>query len=198
MNLSEKEKSPRFLLEKFKAFGKEWSAGILHYVFFDLPSVIAEESARYGNTVSALTAPASRFSYEFNGAVLFMDHLKEWSPQWKSHIRFELLKNLVAPEKFNRGGRAVLGTTWTRSHLGLHPYIEIFFSESDVAPASYNSASLGHNNRQGVKYGLDLQFPKRGFGLNFAYVDSRLINRSLSQKDLSSFYFGLETLYVVF
>ena len=167
-----------------------------HYAFHNLPSTVAVESERYGNTVTSMTAKTGHFAYEFDGYVAGAESKVGISRGLKWGVEGEILKNLKADDSF--GDAQTLMTSLEMALPGdidLIPRAGVFFTESDVSPGFYNAADLGHNNRTGWTAGVETVFKQSGFKLGGDFVHSDLINPSSIQSALTYFQIRFETLH---
>ena len=182
-----------FLKSQSPKFGYRFSVHAGIFDFSTLPSVIADESRLYGNTVQGF-GPAAEFVFDYKG----------WYGGWRmllSGKRYEfapsvqILTNTEAPGGQNQGQMAMATlrlhdqnlNTWT-----IEPFS--FFVEQDASVASYNSTVLGHNNREGFGMNLALNIKRRGLKLILNYVSSDVIEPD-GDLQLPSDYYGLQLEY---
>lgn len=182
-------------LTPFLAFGGQ----VNRYQFSNLPAVVAYESKRLGNTVTGIEVGDSRFATEFLG--IAQSYYS--SINYTNYLNQKISISIVENEKINKGSnRAQMIETsisyTLSSAVDLIPGVGFFYAESDVAPAYYNSSSLGHNNRQGQKYSFKAVFKKMNLSTQVSFVEARVINSSVYQNDLSSVELLMEMLNVRF
>jgi hypothetical protein len=199
----EAEPMPSFftesLLLKVRPFeALELKASGTHYRYQSLPSAVAAESALYGNTLKSSEPGTERFLFEYegfvasSGAKIHLTRTVSWG------IDGQMIRNTKAEETYQNA--QVLGTEFVVGLPGdvdLKPRAEMFFAESDVAPAFYNSVEYGHGNRQGWGAEVKATFRKEKFRIGARYVASDLINPSLEQSRQAYFIVRFESLYDV-
>ena len=183
----EAETMPTFMTEGATVRAKllervSLSVFALHYAFSNLPSVVAQDSELYGNTVTEVTAKRSQFTYGFDGfsygagAKVLLSRTLLWGADG------QVVQNASAPGSFNQAYLASSGfEIGLAGDIDLKPKAEYFFAESDVTPGYYNGSDRGHNNRVGWAADLSATFKKAGFTVGGRYVMSELINTSLNQ-----------------
>jgi hypothetical protein len=174
-----------------KAFGT-------HYAFRSLPSTVATDSDLLGNTVTEVGPNSSRFRFEFDGYLVGGEAKARLTRGLVAGIDGQMLRNMQAPETYRNaqmaGAELQIGLP---GDIDLKPRGEIFFAESDVAPAFYNSSELGHTNRQGWAADVSMTFKQEKFRLSARYVNSDMINSNLIQSRQAFVLIKFETLYDV-
>ncbi len=169
-----------------------------HFAFRNLPSTVAIESERFGNSVTPLSANRSRFKYEFDGYVAGGGAKLDLTSGLAWAVEGQVIQNTKADQSYGSGQSITTNLLIALpGDVDLKPWGGTFFTESDVTPGFYNSSKIGHNNRQGWSAGLDATFRRAGFKAGLEYVSSDLINPSALQSRLSYFQLKLETLYDV-
>lgn len=199
----EKEKTPYYFTEGIVAGVRpnqhiQFIPYFQNYRYTDLPSIVAFNGSIRGNTVSDATPTNAQFAFDYQGYVAGIR--TDINPNSDVTFRFEFqgIENSEAPETFNSGRLARVGVEFPVLGTKLEPKVGSFYNESDTAPAAYNSANIGHNNREGMAYGLDWTFEKYNLKISSEYVDAKVVNVAQRQSDLKYFYFSVETLYVEF
>ncbi|MBK7842397.1 MAG: hypothetical protein IPJ71_01685 [Bdellovibrionales bacterium] len=200
---SEKEETPLFTTESLQAgssLGEVMivSGQLTHFRYSDLPSVVAFESGKMGNTTTGEFPANSRFLFGFSGWVVGGEFCLCRSPGSGFRIGGYQLENREAEPAFNRSQELVLRGDFEISEFVLSPYLLRFFSESDAVPAFFNSGSRGHNNRRGEGLGMEIFFRPYNFRLVGEYISSDVINPNSLQQRLNSIQVRLETLNVEF
>jgi hypothetical protein len=197
----ESEPTPSFFVETLELRTKviphlELFTSGGHFAFRDLPSSVAFESAAFGNQVIGETAGNSRFAFPFQGWLAGGGTRIQFVDSFGMTVQGQMMQNTEAPENF-RNGQWVEGKfhILLPGEILLEPAGAAFFAESDLAPAYYNSASLGHTNRQGWQTGLDTTFKQAGFKIGAHYVDADVINPTPYQTRQQYFKIVFETLY---
>lgn len=194
---TESEALPSFLTQgfDFNWTPKEWfkiKGDVHHFTYNDLPSVVAFQSGRLGNTAPGIQSAESFFQYDFDGfsQSYQMDFLisKSFVPK----ISLQVVDNNEAPSSRNRSQWTGIGFDWFFRDVIISPSIAYFFAESDSAPALYSDVRLGRNNREGMSYKLRLNFKNSGFSLSANYIQANLIEPDDVQNDLRTFEFLLE------
>ncbi|RYZ70545.1 MAG: hypothetical protein EOP05_13155, partial [Proteobacteria bacterium] len=145
----EAETTPTFMTEMLTARAKvtnrvTLSAHGLHYAFRSLPTTVAAASELFGNTVTPLTGKTSAFTYEFDGygygggVNVLMSRTLSWN------LDGQILQNTKAPASYGAGQILTSGfTIGLPGDVDLKPQAEMFYAESDVAPAFYNGSDRG-------------------------------------------------------
>jgi hypothetical protein len=200
---SEKEQTPLFATESLQAGASLGevvivSGQLTHFRYSDLPSVVAFESGKMGNTTTGEFPANSRFLFGFSGWVVGGEFCLCRSPGSGFRIGGYQLENREAEPAFNRAQELVLRGDFEISEFVLSPYLLRFFSESDAVPAFFNSGSRGHNNRRGEGLGMEIFFRPYNFRLVGEYISSDVINPNSLQQRLNSIQVRLETLNVEF
>ncbi len=205
---TEREKQetlPWFKTEHVEIGGKhfgwmEWKAKGGLYQWSDIPSKVAFESIRQGNSGDNATIPTSRFYYShqgwFGGASLcYCDN--------NSNV------GLVGDYNRVHNNRAP-GDAADAQMLGFGPKIKwkgieldlryhSYFIESDATIAGYNKSRLGNTNRIGDHLEANLRFVDQHFSIYGEMYKAKPINdRDVEQKNMEQYYFGVETDYVSF
>lgn len=202
-NRSDLESTPTFFTEtietKWQLFPSMLvSAFITHYSFSNLPSVVAFDSGKLGNTTSGFLAPNSEFFYDFDGFVVGGEAVYKLNSTIAINFGGTFMENTKASTASNRGQLLEAGLRLKFSDIILKPRAELFFNESDTSPAKYNSGRYGHNNRKGESFSLRTEFPQWGFQLQARMTNSNLINSNAFQNDLTSYEVSLETIRATF
>lgn len=167
-----------------------------HFAFRSLPSNVALESERYGNSVTPISANRARFTYEFDGYVAGGETKIALFDGLKVTAEGQMLQNTKADQSYGSGQFIGAGLEIALpGDVDLKPKAGTFFAESDVAPGFYNSSNFGHNNRTGWTAGFDAIFKQAGFKFGADYVSSELINASTLQSRMSYIQLRFETLY---
>ena len=168
------------------------------FQFENLPSKIAFESGRQGNTVNGDDVAESSFKYEFKGWNISYELEARLSKRVRTHVEFQLIENSEAPSGQGRSQLVGLGLPIDLSGVSVTPKVAYFFSEANSSPAYYNSALYGHNNREGMMGALRLDFKKLGFALDAQYVVANVINEDAVQDDMESISLSMELLNETF
>lgn len=169
-----------------------------HFQYQNLTRGAAQDSRFYGNTVGGIGA-ASRFAYRFEGFELGPDLALRAGSQVLLTAGASYLQNRSGPAHANRGAYAYAGFTYAANAFSLRPRVEWYRNEADSAPAFYNSAEFGHNNRKGLGASLRLELPKTGLNFELKGRRSRLIENKVFQKDRFDYLeLAVEIPYVAF
>lgn len=167
-----------------------------HFAFKSLPSAVATESDRYGNTVIDAQTGLASFYFEYEGYVVGGEAKARLARGWIVGVDGQVLNNTKAQENYGRGQQVGMEMQISLpDDIELRPRGEIFFAESDVAPAFYNSSQLGHTNRQGWSGQMTLLFKQQKFQVGARYVESDVINPNSMQSRQSFVLLNFETLY---
>jgi hypothetical protein len=167
-----------------------------HYAFSNLPSGVANESRIRGNSVTGVGDQGSQFIYDFDGFESGARIENKISDDLKVQIDGTYLTNLRVPLQQSRGMMLVLEVTYKiQDNLFLTPKAEWFRSESDSAPAYYNTSNLAHNNREGVGAGASLSFPKDRLDVEGEFVHANVIQVNPFQSNFTGVVFSLRKSY---
>ncbi len=176
----------------------EASANVNYFSFSDLPSVVAHRSDRLGNQVTGDEPTESFFAYGFRGVAQTYNLNLKYTDKISNTFKIKTVENADAPSDRSRAQYLSLGFEFRFENFLLKPSISNFYSESNSSPAVYNSAILGHNNREGFAYGVQVELPQRGFSVAANYVQADLIQEDASQRDLKYLSIFLEVVNVKF
>lgn len=197
----ESENTPTFLTEtltlKSELSERTQVMGyVTHYAYSGLPSKVAEDSELHGNTVSEITQTRYRFTHDFDGfilggaAKLAINQKTDWL------VAGYMVQNQKAPATYNQAQHALTSVKFALpDDVDLSIGGDAFFAESDVAPAFYNNAALGHNNRAGWAARVKAIFKEAGFEIGGRFIRSDVINPSLLQSRQDYILLEFETLY---
>lgn len=200
---SESEGLPTFKTAglEFKWKPLKWidvNANINYFSFSDLPSVVAYRSDRLGNQVTGDEPTESFFRYGFRGVAQTYSLNIKYTDRISSIFKIKTVENADAPSDRSRAQNLSLGFEFKFKHFSVKPSLSNFYSESNSSPAVYNSAILGHNNREGFAYGIQVELPQKGFSVTANYVQADLIQVDASQRDLTYLSLYLEVVNVQF
>jgi hypothetical protein len=199
------ESSPTFFTETCVLTARPFqnltlTAHATHFAFRDLPSAVAGESSVHGNTVDDVTPNKSRFVYNFDGWLAGGGGTLAFSDNVSLIAEGYMIQNSQAPESYRNGQTAALSLELTLPNgIELVPKAEVYFNESDVSPAYYNSSAHGHGNRVGWVADFEVRFKKRAFEEAFKVgarlIEADLINPDLNQSRQRHFMIRFETMY---
>lgn len=199
------EKTPTLMTETVRFEAKnlgmmDLATNASLFQFQDLPAHVANESELGGNTVFATSPLTSKFAYEFSGWTAGGAARVNFSRKLSVTLGTQALQNMKAPEGFKNGQITYLESSFfVASGVSLTPRAEMFFNESDSAPAFYNSGEYFHNNRKGFAANLDAKFEKQKFKVGARFVDASLLSSSLTQSPREQLLLlRFETLYADF
>ncbi len=194
----EKEAMPTLLSESLMVgvpFGRRLKLELraTHFTFSRLPSQVAFDSFGSGNIVNADVPQRAYFIYGFSGFSYGGDLDVDLSAGVKARVGASLLHNSQAPSEYADASLlfSELDFLWS-STWKLTPRVEYFRSERQASPAFYNSADYGHNNRQGMGYGLRLANQRQRLAFKAEYTDTYLIEADPLQANAKIFMLSLE------
>ena len=152
---------------------------ITGFYFTRLPSFIANQSKNYGNTVLREQSSAD-FVYSYYGLNFDFSSQLRVMPEIYLSFGYNNLINFGAPFEKAWGERiySVLDMDFWK-FTKLYSRFEFFYNNSDSAPAYFNSAVYGHNDRTGFLMELKAFFPKGNFEVGFRYVSSNPIQQQI-------------------
>lgn len=164
-----------------------------HFTFSGLPAQVALDSFTNGNIVNADVPQRARFVYGFSGFTYGGEVDLDIRAGVRVQMGGDVLHNSRAPSEYADGVlifsqvEVLWDSTWK-----LTPRIEYFRSERQASPAFYNSADYGHNNRQGMSYGLRLANSRQRLAFKAEYTDTYLIEADPLQANAKIFMLSLE------
>lgn len=169
-------------------------ASVTHFVYQNLPSTVARESEKLGNTVANIGPNSGRFVYAFNGFVYGANAEARLAKGFTWNGNAYYIRNSSSPDSYNSAAHFKTGVGISfPNEMILSPYFESFYLESDAVPAYYSEEDYFFANRVGWGGGLEAKFKRQGFRLNAFYVDADLINPSTVQTHGRLFILRFET-----
>ncbi len=204
--VTEKEEMPQLFTESIEAdyllSSNNWiQARITHFNFNNLPRIVAFDSFVYGNTVTNTDQNNARFIYDFDGFLYQMGFEQKVTNSLSAQLQWNTIINNAAP---NDLGEAQAIKLFVANDFGRWIFAGSYtdyFIEADAVPASYNSHRLGHNNRIGNSFELNVESKDWGIIFRTQYTRANLLNDStmridgLQQDNQQTFYFSVETMY---
>ncbi len=172
----------------------KFNAYASYFEFVDLPSKVAYESSRYGNSVLNPVESNSKFEFEFKGYAVGINTAIKFIP---IELSFKALQveNQEAPGAFSMGRLFELGIGYNTDNSVYKLSGERFFNESDSSPAYYNSGSYGHSNAEGFGTTLSYFDIKNNYKVGLSFQESTPIDPNLYTSRQKSIMLSLETLY---
>jgi hypothetical protein len=205
---TEREKQealPWFRTEHIEVGGKhwkwlEWKTKAGRYEWSDIPAKVVYESVRTGNAPGATpTVAGSRFAYEHKGWFAGAEACLCSDFPIGLAVEYDRIRNRQAPKNSADAQRWGVGPKikWPGNTLSV--LYRSFFIESDATVSAYNSSRLGGTNRIGDSLEFKLHFERLHFTLYAEAYRAKPINtRGTQQRDMETYYFGLETDYANF
>lgn len=198
-----KEETPHFdTMGIFGEYNKsnklKINAQINYFKFSDLPSVVAFQSKRFGNTVTGLQVGDSNFVYKFSGISQSYNAIYDINDRLSAEMYLSIVENENAEPGSNRAQAIRSQLNYKTADVNYIPSLTRFYSETDVSPAYYNSPFLGHNNRDGMMYTLRAELKKLNLAIQASYLDAKIINSSIYQDHRTSTQLMMEMLNVKF
>ncbi|GEM_PF-4301554 len=183
----EDEDTPYFVSETLETkvkLGDRFSAGLkgTYFAFYQLPSVVAEQSGRHGNVVDEISVNQSYFRDPFQGYTVTLKG-EYYRPGRNAVISYSYLENSYSETEDNTGFLAALDFPIAIGKSDVILRFEQFNLGATASPAYYNSYIYGHNNRQGYAAGLAMDLKSIGFQVAIRYVDSEVIESNANQFD---------------
>jgi hypothetical protein len=167
-----------------------------HFSFKNLPSAVASGSELHGNTVIDPGPNQARFKFEFDGWLAGGGAQVGLLPGLAWILDGHVMQNTKAPESYKNAQLVSTGfEIGLPGEVDLTPKVEMFFAESDAAPAFYSDARFGQMNRQGWGAGIEAAFKKQGFKVGGRYVQADVLNPNLLQSRQQFLMIQFETLY---
>lgn len=194
------EATPRFVTQTLflrwnqNDFSASLSGNLYRYE--NLPSLVAFESQKHGNSLSQINGPNnSHFTYGFNGWYTSAGLKFRVNSLWEPLAYYNIIKNPKAPNTYNDGQLLGIGSKFHTNNYVYSFVYENYFAESDVAPTYYNSWAYGNTNKKGNGFEFGVQFKKRNFRIRAQYYEAKVLNADPLQQNQQYFYLGVETGY---
>ncbi len=204
--VGEREEMPQFQTQTVKA---KWNisdynfiqGSVTHFSYDDLPAVVAFNSFIYGNTVTNTDINNAEFIYGFDGFLNRLTFEQKLTNSLSAQVQWHTIKNNEAPSD---AGEAQALNFWLANDFGrwiVAGHYKDYFIETDAVPSFYNSHRLGHNNRIGQTYRIDLESKDWGVIFRASYTEADLLQTAtrridgLQQDDQRTIYLSVETLY---
>ncbi len=167
----------------------------------NLSSSIAEDSRRYGNSI---TEGRARFKYAFLGLYNSLSFQTALSDNWMFEIGGDFIHNFAGAVDYNkeetfafnldmraRGnnqGERIYGSIYHnyKELMELKLTAEYFSNQSDSSVASFNSELYGHNNRVGGRVVFQSHFYNSGLTFGLSYTGSLPIDETRNQMGFAS------------
>ncbi len=163
-----------------------------HFDYNNLPSVVAFQSSRLGNSVVGTDPSESHFRYQFKGISQTYVLGLTYTGSLKQDFVFGVVDNTEAPSDRRRSQWVGTKVSLDFEDFTLSPHFSAFFAESDSTPAIYSAFDYGRNNREGQFYGLNVDLKKLGVTIKANFVDARMIEARPLQADMQIFDLALE------
>ena len=161
-------------------------ANLNRFVYGDLPSVVAWNSRRFGNTQVRGDDPATAsFPYAFEGLSQAYSVYFQYTPTWSQSFHMKSIENFRAPADRRNSQLISTGLKMDFSSIALNPRYGLFFAESDSVPSLYSAFEYGRSNRKGQVMGLSLDFKEMGLKIHGNYYQADLIEKAPPQGVLS-------------
>lgn len=179
----------------------EWlrlDANVNQFEYSNLPSVVAFNSSRLGNSVIGTAPSETQFRYNFAGISQAYGIQMDYSKILYQSIDLRIVDNQIAPRDRQRSQWVGTSFSFDFGDFSLAPEYAQFFAESDSVPAFYSAFELGRSNRRGQSYGFEINLKKLGVSVDSQFVDARLIEARPSQADMQIFMIALEFNNVTF
>lgn len=167
-------------------------ANINRFQFSQLPSIVAFDSSRFGNSVIGTDPSLSFFRYQFAGWVQSYSASYHYTPSLKQSWDIQIIENTEAPEDRRRSQSVGSQLEFDFTHVSLKPGYRVFYAESDSTPAIYSEFELGRNNRQGEQIDFTVHLKKLGVSMVARYTQATLIENRPLQSDMQIFNLALE------
>ncbi len=168
------------------------NANVNQFEFSDLPSVVAFQSSRLGNSVIGTDPSESQFRYQFAGLSQAYEIAVDYTPHLQQKFKIGIIDNAQAPSDRRRSQWLGTSVAMDFGDFAIIPEYAQFFAESDSVPALYSAFELGRSNREGASYGLEVNLKKLGVSIKSQFVDARLIEARPLQADMQIFNIALE------
>jgi len=198
------EKLPGFHSEIVQFEGKQqfgfldWQVSGGHFKWSNIPSKVAFESGRAGNFVQGTEPANTAMVFEHEGWFAATDICYCADELFGAVFEYEFVHNDRAPSWGADAGLVGLGPKVNWREMELDIRYRPYFIEREATVGAYNKSRFGNNNRTGVNIEGDLHFTRYGFSIIAEYYNARVNDDDTFQRDLVTYYFGLETDYESF
>lgn len=159
----------------------------------NLPSRVAFNSQKLGNTPQGELAPTSRFRTGFTTGFVGarLDYCLDC--RFGGTLQGRRARNADAPDDSADSQMIGIAAHYRTRGLVTSVAVDAFFAESDVSPAAYTPSSLGNTNRQGNRLRLEFGIPAMELTITSQFVQARTLAPTPYQSDFNSLYLGVET-----
>jgi hypothetical protein len=200
----DKELLPTFNTQSVHLSGKfltayEWKAFAGHFNWSNMPSTVAVQSQRLGNSTNDSIGPGMAFKSRFDG-YFAGGELCTCNQQGTLGfvLEYQRVLNTVAVRGFGNAQTFGLGPHFVFGERVLDVRYRRFFSERDSTVSYYMTSFLGNTNRVGDEVEAKFDFRDYGFALVGKWANALTIRDSKFQETITSFELGVETHYAPF
>lgn len=159
----------------------------------NLPSKVAFNSQKLGNSPFGEFAPGSRFVTGFETDFLGAEVNYCLECRYGVSGSYSRAHNSQAPGDSADAQLMGVAVHYRMPTLITSLAVDDFFSESDVTPAVYASSSFGNTNRRGQRLRLEFEVPSKDIKIKTEWVKANVIAGTPFQSDLNYVYLGVET-----
>lgn len=163
---------------------------ISHFVFNGLSSATVADSIPKGNTLIKVNSTSYIYAYKYSGNEAKINFDLLIIPNVGVNFDGSFIKNQLAPTDLNSGYFVSLSIPIKiKSNDVFKPFIEHFRVESDAMVATFLDTRYGRTNRDGYRYGIELE--RSNYNLQAIYAESKLIQINPFQSGDKSFFINL-------
>jgi hypothetical protein len=173
-----------------------------HFTFTDLSSQAAADSQQTGSSTVGNSKGGFLFAYQFRGQEVAASLEQKIFTADKLTLKASQVKNELAPDGFNKAWQTRIEYNKAFNKWNLIPSMNRFYVESDVLPSVYSLPAIGFTNRQGIGYGLKIDFPTEKINVFGGYTQALIVNTATTaaafQGDREIYTIGAEAKYDIF
>ncbi len=145
-----------------------------HFKFNHLSSAAAYDSLQRGNTVIKFNSSAGSYVYKYAGDEFQLNSNYNFSDSFEMKLKASFIKNNLAPTDLNQGYYISISPIFKISPTySMGPIVEHYHVQSDGMVAVFSDTTFGRTNRDGYRYGINLE--NSTYNLQFIYANSKLI-----------------------
>lgn len=162
-----------------------------HFKFNNLSTQAGYDSLQRGNTVVKLNSSTGYFVYKFSGDEIQLTINYLLMDLVDTKLKTGFIKNSSAPTDLNSGYYITLAPgVRVNSKYVLRPQIDHYHVQSDAMVAVFSDTTYGRTNRDGYRYGLNIETEK--YTLQMIFAHSKLIQKNPFQSSDTSTFINLD------
>ncbi|UOF01709.1 hypothetical protein [Bdellovibrio reynosensis] len=173
-----------------------WKTSLGYFVYSNLPSAVAQASAKLGNDIKKISDKEYEFIYKYEGVEASTEVKFPVLDSLDLALGGEYLLNQKAPADLNAAFRVNLA-----GEIHMNPNTDIvlggsYFQVQPEAAVAYFNAAGSDTNRIGHSADVSFVFKKDGFTAGASYVETELMYTNDVQLKEKTLLLRLQTLFV--